>query len=169
MQDAENRLIAEPAPIGTNRLGGQRCKYAEKSYRYKYDLGHTLCIELLNSCKVRCTEHERERERGRCLLIVTDAACGEEENKRLLPLCFRAIVFLSHIVYFTACGLSWFFPFCGFSTLDPVYCHCSYFQHFVHFVLALTSNIRLWPNELVDPFLTLMCKSYIKCTKEWRI
>ena len=40
MQDAENRLIAEPAPIGADRLGGQRCKYAEKSYGYKYDLGH---------------------------------------------------------------------------------------------------------------------------------
>ena len=26
--------------IGTDRLRGQRCKYAEKSYMYKYDLGH---------------------------------------------------------------------------------------------------------------------------------
>ena len=43
MEDAENRLITEPAPIGTDRLEGQRCKYAEKSYGYKYDLGHTLC------------------------------------------------------------------------------------------------------------------------------
>ena len=42
MQDAENRLIAEPARIGTDRLGGQRCKYAEKSYEYKYDLGHSF-------------------------------------------------------------------------------------------------------------------------------
>ena len=40
MEDAENRLIAKPAPIGTDRLGGQRCKYAEKSHMYKYDLGH---------------------------------------------------------------------------------------------------------------------------------
>ena len=42
MDDVENRLIAEPAPIGTDRLGGQRCKYAEKSYEYKYDLGHSF-------------------------------------------------------------------------------------------------------------------------------
>ena len=42
MEDAENRLITEPAPIGSDRLEGQRCKYAEKSYMYKYDLGHIL-------------------------------------------------------------------------------------------------------------------------------
>ena len=47
MQDAENRLIAEPAPIGTDRLGGQRCKYAEKSYRYKYDLGHRFQVSVV--------------------------------------------------------------------------------------------------------------------------
>mgnify|MGYP000662730334 CR=1 FL=1 len=42
MEDAENRLITEPAPIGSDRLEGQRCKYAEKSYMYKYDLGHVF-------------------------------------------------------------------------------------------------------------------------------
>ena len=42
MEDVENRLIREPAPMGTDRLEGQRCKYAEKSYMYKYDLGHTF-------------------------------------------------------------------------------------------------------------------------------
>mgnify|MGYP000647984854 CR=1 FL=1 len=54
MEDAENRLITEPAPIGSDRLEGQRCKYAEKSYMYKYDLGHTFCVEscLYYFCKV---------------------------------------------------------------------------------------------------------------------
>ena len=54
MEDAENRLIREPGPIGTDRLEGQRCKYAEKSYMCKYDLGHTfacvLSILFLKSC-----------------------------------------------------------------------------------------------------------------------
>ena len=47
MEDAENRLIAEPAPIGTDRLGGQRCKYAEKSYMYKYDFGHISFVSVV--------------------------------------------------------------------------------------------------------------------------
>ena len=47
MERAENRLIAEPAPIGTDRLGGQRCKYAEKSYGYKYDLGHSFIVVVV--------------------------------------------------------------------------------------------------------------------------
>ena len=42
MEDTENRLISEPAPIGSDRLEGHICKYAEKSYMYKYDLGHIL-------------------------------------------------------------------------------------------------------------------------------
>ena len=115
MEDAENRLIAEPAPIDTDQLEGQRCKYAEKSYLYKYDLGHiSEC-----SCKSVVAHfvklgvqsvRERESERGRCLLVVT-AACGErEEDKRSLPLWFSSILYSSHIVYLTACGLSWFFP-----------------------------------------------------------
>ena len=88
MEDAENRLIAEPAPIGTDRLGRHRCKYAEKSYMYKYDLGHTFCVcrvvvIVVVVVVVQCvSERVRERERGRCLLVVT-AACGErEEDKR---------------------------------------------------------------------------------------
>ena len=67
-EDAENRLIAEPAPIGTDRLGGQRYKYPEKSYRYKYDLGHTIvmCCCIIVSIDVHSV---RERERGRCLTM----------------------------------------------------------------------------------------------------
>ena len=128
MEDADNRLITEPAPIGTDRLEGQRCKYAEKSYTYKYDLGtgfQSSCQYYIVKLGVQSVrETERERERGCCLHCVTAATCGEEEDKRLLPLCFRVIVFLSHIVYFTACGLSWFFPLCGFSTLHHVSSHC---------------------------------------------
>ena len=53
MEDVENRLITEPAPIGTDRLEGQKCKYAEKSYMYKYDLGHTFFVVLsILLCKV---------------------------------------------------------------------------------------------------------------------
>ena len=94
MEDAENRLITEPAPIGSDRLEGQKCKYAEKSYMYKYDLGHIFCIcdlyvvvklFLYRACK---RDRVRESERGRCLHRVTAAACGEEEDKRLLPLRF---------------------------------------------------------------------------------
>ena len=52
MEDAENRLITEPAPIGTDRLGGQRCKYAEKSYMYKYDLGQcVMCNVVEHFCR----------------------------------------------------------------------------------------------------------------------
>ena len=66
MEDAENRLIIEPAPIGTDRLEGQRCKYAEKLYMYKYDLGYiSRYIMLLHNCIVRRTERERDRERVR--------------------------------------------------------------------------------------------------------
>ena len=37
----------------------------------------------------------------------------------------------------------------------PRYILCTVIAHcFVHVVLALTSNIRLWPNELGDLFLT---------------
>ena len=80
MEDAENRLITEPAPIGSDRLEGQKCKYAEKSYMYKYDLGHMLsrCLRLLLFLKKSsCTERERDRRvwrrkrtRGcRCLCV----------------------------------------------------------------------------------------------------
>ena len=48
MEDAENRLSTKPAPIGFDRLEGQRCKYAKKSYMYKYDLGHILLCVLMN-------------------------------------------------------------------------------------------------------------------------
>ena len=44
MEDTENRLISEPVPIGSNRLEGHICKYAEESYVYKYDLGHIFCV-----------------------------------------------------------------------------------------------------------------------------
>ena len=95
MEDAENRLITEPAPIGTDRLEGQRCKYAEKSYGYKYDLGHTLC-SLCIIVKV-LVQSVRERERGRCLHCVTAAACGKEEDERLLPLRFSVLLYTSLI------------------------------------------------------------------------
>ena len=49
----------------------------------------------------RDRERERERERGRCLLCVTVAVCGEEEDERSLALRFLDCVFLSYsdIVY----------------------------------------------------------------------
>ena len=60
MDDTENRLIQELVPIGYDRLEGHICKYAEKSYMYKYDLGHILCVR---GCKVNCTECVTERVR----------------------------------------------------------------------------------------------------------
>ena len=91
MEDTENRLISEPVPIGSDRLEGHICKYAEKSYMYKYDLGNILlkCVVIVAVEELyRACNRARERERGRCLHFVTAAACGEEEDKRSLPLCF---------------------------------------------------------------------------------
>ena len=92
MEDIENRLIAEPAPIGSDRLEGHICKYAEKSYMYKYDLGHILYVDekvLLYrvSCIERGKERERVRERGSCLLVVT-AACGEGRGQEVIASVF---------------------------------------------------------------------------------
>ena len=47
MEEGENRLMSEPAPIGPDRLDGHICKYAEKSYMYKYDLGHILLVVVV--------------------------------------------------------------------------------------------------------------------------
>ena len=67
---------------------------------------------------------QRERERGRCLYLVTVAACGEEEDKRSLPLFFSSTLYSSHIVYSTAHGLSWFFPLLwGFHVISPGFSH----------------------------------------------
>ena len=65
MEDTENRLISEPVPIGSDRLEGHICKYAEKSYMYKYDLGHILLYVVVvdSSCTERVTERYKERER----------------------------------------------------------------------------------------------------------
>ena len=53
MEDTENRLISEPVPIGFDRLEGHICKYAEKSYMYKYDLGHILLCMLMKVVVVK--------------------------------------------------------------------------------------------------------------------
>ena len=47
------------------------------------------------SCTERSErERERERERGRCLLCVTAAVCGEEEeNERSLPMRFLVLLY----------------------------------------------------------------------------
>ena len=101
----------------------------------------------------------REREIGRCLHCVTAAACGEEEDKRLLPLCFLChCIFLSHIVYFTACGLSWFFPLLWvFHVISCV----STLPLFSEFDCVHTSSIRLWPNDLVNLFLSKWYQSKV--------
>ena len=49
MEAAENRLITEPASIGSDRLEGQKCKYTEKSYMYKYDLGHIFSKRVVHN------------------------------------------------------------------------------------------------------------------------
>ena len=96
MEDAENRLIREPGPIGTNRLEGQRCKYAEKSYMYKYDLGHTFVYDVVNIVFAKLYRErklETERERGRCLLLLTAVARGEEEDRGCCLCAFFDSVF----------------------------------------------------------------------------
>ena len=61
MEDTENRYRSVPTD-----WEGHICKYAEKSYMYKYDLGHILSMLMLKVVvilvKSSCTEHERERE-----------------------------------------------------------------------------------------------------------
>ena len=99
MDDTENRLIQEPVPIGSDRLEGHICKYAEKSYMYKYDLGHILSMLMLKVVvilvKSSCTE--RERERGSCLLVVI-AACGEGRGQEVV-----ASVFPRHSIPYSYC------------------------------------------------------------------
>ena len=69
---------------------------------------------LLNSCKVRCAEsvveRVREIERGRCLLCVTAAACGEKEDEGLLPLHFLDSIFLSYSGIFCSMCAAVVFP-----------------------------------------------------------
>ena len=134
-----------------NRSDGQRCKYAEKTYEYKYDLAQSFhqcgCSIVVTSCTERKRVCVRERERGCCLLIVTAAACGNEEDERSLPLRFLDCVFLSIVVSFTACGLSRFFP--PLWVFHVTYCVLILFLFFsVYFVH--TFYTRLWPNVLVD-------------------
>ena len=46
-------------------IGRQKCKYAEKSYKYKYDLGHSFCIVCCCIIVVTSCTEQRERERER--------------------------------------------------------------------------------------------------------
>ena len=88
------------------------------------------------------------RERCRCLLCVTAAACGEEEDERSLPLRFLDCVFLSYsgIVY-NLWAVVVFPTIVGFSTLHLVSPH--YFC-FLCLFRAYILYIRLWPNVLVE-------------------
>ena len=93
----------------------------------------------------------RERERGRCLLCVTAAACGEEEDERSLPLRFLDSVFLSHSGIFCSLCAAVVFPtlwvFQVTSCVSTLFLFlCIYFVH--------TFYIRLWPNVLVERILT---------------
>ena len=97
MDDTENWLIQESVPIGSDRLEGHICKYAEKSYMYKYDLGHILsnvCMFVVEKLYRACNrerERERERERGCCLHLVTAAACGEVVMVSLMQLLVEVL------------------------------------------------------------------------------
>ena len=88
---------------------------------------------------------ERERERGHCLLCVTAAAYGEEEDERSLPLRFLDIVLLLHSAFYSLWAVVVFPTIVGF----PRYILCAVIAThcFVHCGFVLTSNIRLWPNE----------------------
>ena len=81
---------------------------------YKYDLGHTLCVVVVTLCKVSCIARvQREREK------VRESSLPRSYNRRVWRRRGQEVVasvyprhcnLLSHIVYFAACGLSWFFP-----------------------------------------------------------
>ena len=94
----------------------------------------------------------RERERGRCLHLVTAAACGEEEDKGSLAMRLSSVLYSSLIVYSATRGLSWFFPplwvFHVISCVSTVY--FLFFVYFVH-----TSSFRWWPNELGNQILSV--------------
>ena len=110
---------------------------------YKYDLGHILLNRVVNyhyfvkcSCTESVTERERERERGCCLHLVTAAACGEEEDKRSLPLCLLDIVFLSYSVFYSL-GVVVVFPtIVGFPRyilcLNIAFCFLRSFRAYIH-------------------------------------
>ena len=75
---------------------------------YKYDLGQTLRMWLntfVSSCIARVyRDSVRERERGReceVVALTVTAACREEGDKRLLPLCTLVVVLLSHSVFYS--------------------------------------------------------------------
>ena len=104
MEDAENRLSTEPAPIGSDRLEGQKCKYAEKSYMYKYDLGHTFLVVVVDYCKV-LVQSVREREGERSLPPRCNCRVWRVKRTRGRCLCVSSALYSSHIVLFSAaCG-----------------------------------------------------------------
>ena len=129
---------------------------------YKYDLGHILCMLLLMVVVeklYKACNRERERERGRCLHLVTATACGEEEDKGSLPLCvFFDIVFLSYSVFCSPWAVVVFPIIVGF----PRYILCLNFVLLfsVHFVR--TSSFRLWLNELGNRILTENTEPIVK-------
>ena len=94
-----------------NRFEGQRCKYAEKSYMYKYDLGHISIVECCCIIVRVVVQSVRERERERSLPPRCNRRVWRERRgQEVVASVFSSTLYSSHIVYLTACGLSWFFP-----------------------------------------------------------
>ena len=81
-------------------IGRQKCKYAEKSYKYKYDLGHSLyvccCIIVVTSCTERERERESVRERSLPPPCNRRRVWAKKKKTRGCCLCvFCVIVFFS--------------------------------------------------------------------------
>ena len=114
---------------------------------------------LLNSCKVRCTESVRERERERSLppLCNRRRVWRRRGREVVASASFFDCVFLSIVVLFTACGLSWFFP--PLWVFHVTSCVLTLFLFSVYFVH--TFPIRLWPNVpfKANPNKPLLCSS----------
>ena len=126
-----------------NRSEGQTCKYIEKSYKYKYDLGDKYYRVVIIVVVKLGVQSVRERERGPCLLCVAAAACGDEEDERSLPLRFLDCVFLSYSAFVYILWAVVVLPtVLGFAR----YILCLHIISVFIVYFVLTFSIRLWPN-----------------------
>ena len=94
----------------------------------------------------------RETERGRYLLLCKRRRVWRRRKQEVVASAFSChCIPLTHSLFYSLWAARGFSHSVGFPrfTVCTVITHC-----FVHCDFVLTSYIRLWPNELVDPFLT---------------
>ena len=94
-------FFTTPVPIGSDRLEGHICKYAKKSYVYKYDLGHILLCSWWKWLlyRVSCIERERERERSLPPSCNRRRVWWRRGQEVVASVFFFDIVFLSYSVF----------------------------------------------------------------------